>query len=89
MVTSPRNQNCRGRFGESAWGEWKCVGGGQGSCGKMCWGRCREMRWGVGEVRKDVWGVEKSGRVYEVSGEGCEGVYGERKCNGMWGKGSG
>ena len=24
-------------------------------------GRCREMCWGVGEVRKDVWGVEKRG----------------------------
>ena len=38
----------------------KCVGGGQGSCGKRCGGRCREMCWNVGEVRKDVWEVEKS-----------------------------
>ena len=39
-----------------------------------------------GEVRKDVWGVEKCGRVYGVSGEGCGKVYGERKCVGVWGK---
>ena len=29
------------------------------------------MCWGVGEVRKDVWGVEKCGKVYGVSGEVC------------------
>ena len=40
----------------------------------------------VGEVRKDVWGVEKRGRVYGVSGEGCGKVYGERKFVGVWGK---
>ena len=39
-----------------------------------------------GEVRKDVWGVEKCGRVYGVSGEGCGKVHGERKCVGVWGK---
>ena len=37
------------------------------------WGRCREVCW---KVRKDVWGVEKCGRVYGVSG----------KCVGLWGK---
>ena len=35
-------------------------------------GRCREVCW---EVRKNVWGLEKSGegcgRVYGVSGEAC------------------
>ena len=71
--------------GEVCWG----VGEGQGSCGKRyggCRGRCRGMCWDVGEVRKDVWGVEKCGRVYGVSGKGCGKVYGERKCVGVWGK---
>ena len=44
------------------------------------------MCWVVGEVRKDVWGLEKSRRIYGVSGEGCGRVYGERKCVGVWGK---
>ena len=48
--------------------------------------RCREISRGVGEIRKDVRGVEKCGRVYGVSGEGCGRVYGERKCVGVWGK---
>ena len=34
-----------------------------------------------GEARKDVWGVEKCGRVYGVSGEKCIGVWGEE-----WGR---
>ena len=29
------------------------------------------MCWGVGEVREDVWGVEKCGRVYGVCGKVC------------------
>ena len=51
------------------------VGGGEGKCVGVC-----------GKVRKDVRGVEKSRRVYGVSGEGCGRVYGERKCVGVWGK---
>ena len=53
----------------------------------MCWGvgggvgKCVGVR---GEVRKGVWGVEKCGRVYGVSGEGCGRGYGERECVGVW-----
>ena len=54
---------------EVCWG----VGGGQGSCGKRYGGV-----WG--EVRKDVWGVEKCG---EGVGK-CMGRVG--KCIGVWGK---
>ena len=47
------------------------MGRGMGGVG----GKCRKVCWGVGEARKDVWGVEKSGegcgRVYGVSGEVC------------------
>ena len=83
----------------------KCVGGvggGQGSCGKRFGGvgggvgKCLGV-WG--EIRKDVWGVEKCGRVYGVSGDGvreCVGrgsvlACGERmwggagKCVRVWG----
>ena len=46
------------------------VGGGVGKCVGV---------WG--EVRKDVWGVEKCGRVYGVSGGGMwESVWGEKVC---------
>ena len=48
-----------------------CLGKCVGSCGKKYGGyggRCREVCW---EVRKDVWGVEKCGRVYGVIGEVC------------------
>ena len=72
-----------GKNGEVCWG----VGGDQGSCGKRCGvgvGKCLGV-WG--EIRKDVWGVEKCGRVYGVSGEGGKRVYGERKCVGVWGTG--
>ena len=64
--------------GEVCWG----VGGHQGSCGGGV-GKCLGV-WG--EIRKDVWGVEKCGRVYGVSGEGGKRVYGEKKCVGVWGK---
>ena len=55
--------------GEVCWG----VVGGEGSHGKRRRGRCRKVCWDVGggTVRKDVWGVEKCGRVYGVSGEVC------------------
>ena len=43
---------------EVCWG----VEGGQGSCGKRCMGGDVGKCAGVwGEVRKDVWGVEKCG----------------------------
>ena len=53
----------------------RVVEGGVGKCIGVC-----------GEVRKDVRGVEKSRRVYGVSGEGCGRVCGERKCVCVWGK---
>ena len=65
-----------GVSGEVCWG----VGGDQGSCGKRYEGvgggvgKCLGV-WG--EIRKDVWGVEKCDRVYGVSGEGCGRMYGE------------
>ena len=68
--------------GEVCWG----VGGDQGSCGKRCGGGVGKCLGVWGEIRKDVWGVEKCGRVYGVSGEGGKRVYGERKCVGVWGK---
>ena len=77
MVTSPHRQ-MHGVSGEVCWG----VGGGQGGIGGGI-GKCLGV-WG--EIRKDVWGVEKCGRVYGVSGEGCGRVYGERKCVGVWGE---
>ena len=55
---------------EVCWG----VGGGQGSCGKRYGGMGGDVGKYVGvwgEVRKDVWGVEKCGKVYGVSGEVC------------------
>ena len=42
-----------------------------------------------GEVRKDVWGVEKCGRVYGVSGEGCGKVYGGEEVCWRVGRGMG
>ena len=65
--------------GEVCWG----VGGHQGSCGKRCGGGVGKCLGVWGEIRKDV---EKSGRVYGVSGEGGKKVYGEKKCVGVWGK---
>ena len=78
--------------GEVCWG----VGGHQGSCGKRCGGGVGKCLGVWGEIRKDV---EKSARVYGVSGEGvrkCMGrrsvlAYGERmwggvgKCVRVWG----
>ena len=66
--------------GEVCWG----VGGDQGSCEKRCGGGVGKCFGVWGEIRKDVWGVEKCGRVYGVSGEGGKRVYGERKCVGVW-----
>ena len=65
-----------GEVWESAWGEW---GGVLGCRGRVAvrrgiwgvWGRCREVCCGVGEVSKDMWGKEKCGRVYGVSGKVC------------------
>ena len=99
MVTSPHNRNCGGRCGESAWDEWGSVLRCRGSCGKRCGGGVGKCLGVWGEIRKDVWGVEKCGRVYGVSGEGvreCMGrgsvlAYGERmwggvgKCFRVWG----
>ena len=68
--------------GEVCWG----VGGDHGSCGKRCGGGVGKCLGVWGEIRKDVWGVEKCGRVYGVSGEG-----GKRgRCREMcWGVGGG
>ena len=55
MVTSPHNQNCGGRCGESAWGEWGSVLGAQ----------VKEAVWGVEKCG------EGCKRVYGVSGEVC------------------
>ena len=50
---------------EVCWG----VGGGQGSCGRRYGGRGGDVGKCVrvwGEVRKNVWGVEKCGEGAEV-----------------------
>ena len=55
-----RYGGCGGRCREMCWG----VGGGQGSCGKRyggCGGDVGKYVGVWGEVRKDVWGVEKCG----------------------------
>ena len=87
MVTSPHNRNCGGRCGESAWDEWGSVLRCRGRSGQLweeVWGKGVGKCLGVwGEIKKDVWGVEKCGRVYGVSGEGCGRVCGERKCVGV------
>ena len=72
LVTSPHKRNCgvrsrgercervHGVNKEVCWG----VGGGQGSCGKRYGGMGGDVGKCVGvwgEVRKDVWGVEKCG----------------------------
>ena len=76
MVTLPHiyYRNCGERV-HGVSGERFGLGcrGGEGSCGKTCGvgggvGKCVGV-WG--EVRKDVWGVEKCGRVYEVCQEVC------------------